>query len=176
MPLLASTRWQGTMIGIGLRPLAWPTARGPVRPAHPAGQLAVADRLAVGNAGQLGPDLRAGSRCRRAPWVRRIPCARPAKYSSSCVAVSFNTGGMSPASRRTCRRPAAGGNQMPMRTSPSYSRTRRPMGESRGSVVVCHAARPFRRRVQSRGVEAVGMPTDGPWRSCATAARFRRGR
>ena len=28
IPLLASTRWHGTMIGIGLRPLAWPTARG----------------------------------------------------------------------------------------------------------------------------------------------------
>ncbi len=30
MPLLASTRWQGTMMAMGLRPLAWPTARGPL--------------------------------------------------------------------------------------------------------------------------------------------------
>ena len=29
IPLLATTRWQGTMMAIGFFPLAWPTARGP---------------------------------------------------------------------------------------------------------------------------------------------------
>ena len=64
------------MIGMGLRPLAWPTARGPLGRPDPAGQLAVADRLAVGDPRQLGPHLPSGSRCRRAPSAGRSRCAR----------------------------------------------------------------------------------------------------
>ncbi len=75
----------------------------------------------------------------------------PAKYSSSCVAVSLRIGGTSSTSRRPCRR--SWGSQTPISTSPSHSRTRRPIGVSSGMVAVvrgggaggggAHAARPF---------------------------------
>ena len=50
------TRWQGTMIDTGLRPLAKSDGAGGVRAPHPAGELAVADGLAVGDVLQVRPD------------------------------------------------------------------------------------------------------------------------
>ena len=49
------TRWQGTMMLIGLRPLAHPTAWLRLHIAQDAGEVAVAARLAVGNVPEQRP-------------------------------------------------------------------------------------------------------------------------